>query len=439
MSKITINPVTRVEGDSQITLNLNPAGQIEGAQFSVQVFRGFERFLVGAPIEMLPQMTARLCGICYTAHILTSCKALENALEIKISPEARRLRELLHLGNFIESHTLSIAALSLPDFVTPALSRKDRNIGFLLAHSDLARQAMKLRQFGSMITKLAGKRPIHPVTPVIGGLLQPLRAQERDELIHMLDGAQTTVAELWQFMWNAFRASPEIKQAGAIESAFMSMRGEQGIEFYDADLAIVDKQGAPHSTFPAVDYSQHVTEEEREYSYMKFPVLKDGTRFRVGPLARVNVCGKFSTPQAQKMLIQLVAEYPMPIQNSLFYHLTRIAELTYAIEKAGEILQDPCILSNNVKPGIYHARDAHGVGIVEAPRGTLVHIYDMDAAGCLKNIRLYVATQHNNFAINDALTETAKRIAGVSNEETTLNKLEMIIRAYDPCLSCATH
>lgn len=439
--QIVIDPVTRVEGHSEIQIILDDQERVNDVRFSVKSFRGFERFLEGTPIESLPQLTARICGICYTAHILASCKALENALGITVSPEARQLRELLYLGNFIESHVLSIAALSLPDFV-PGLKPQERNVAFLLnSHGELVRRSMKLRQLGSAITRLVGKRPVHPITPVIGGVLQPLQPEDRKELVKLLEGAYETIGELWTIVTKAIRSDPALRQTGDIRSAYLALKGKAGVEFYDAEtLAVVSEEGQTLEAFPAAQYVDRVIEEERDFSYMKFPRLKSGVRFRVGPVARVNVCGRFTTPYAQTMLERLSAEYPLPWHGSMFYHLARLVELMYAVERAKELLQDDELLSDRVKPGVYANRTGQGVGIVEAPRGTLVHIYDVDDKGYATRLRFYVATQHNNFAINDALTETARRlVTGPAPEEAALNRLEMIVRAYDPCLSCATH
>ncbi|MBN1317626.1 MAG: Ni/Fe hydrogenase subunit alpha [Anaerolineales bacterium] len=439
--QITIDPITRIEGHSEIRIFLNDDDRVSDVQFAVKSFRGFERFLEGAPIEALPQYTARVCGICYTAHILASCKALENALEIRISEPAKKLRELLYMGNFIQSHTLSIAVLSLPDLI-PGGTRETRNIQHLLAdHRDLAEKSVKLSQLGLTLTRLAGKRAVHPVTPVIGGMLQPLQPGDRDVLERRLESAVDTVEALWQFVFSAFRSNPDLLDGGGIETAYLSLNGERGVEFYDgSQLAIADKSGEIVATVPPERYGDIMRQEEREFSYMKFPVLVNGARFRVGPLARLNVCKQYTTPRAQTMSEALLAEYRAPLHNSMFFHLARIIELMYTVERATELLQDDDLLSDRVKPDVYRAREAEGVGVLEAPRGTLVHIYDIDGEGFARKVQLNVATQHNNFAINAALKETAQRIVRqVPPPEAVLNELEMIVRAYDPCLSCATH
>ena len=439
--RMLIDPITRVEGHAELDIFTDDSGKGGEVRFSVKSFRGFEKFLEGSPIELLPPLTARVCGICYTAHLLASCKAIEDALGIEITVEARKFRELLHLGNFIESHALSLSALSLPDILLYEGKPEERNIVFLFNNrQDLLRRALKLRQAGSLITKIAGRRPVHPVSIVIGGILQPLKREDRDEIATAMKGAKETILELWHLLWDAFQCNEELVKLGALESSFLSIKGSNGVELYDGDLALADKDGRIIKEFSASHYLDVITEEERPFSYMKFPVHKDGVKFRVGPLARLNISKKFATPVAQSLFSLMTSAYIMPFQNSMLYHLSRAAEAMYAVERAEELLLDEDLLSDRVMPGVYRSREARGVGIVEAPRGTLVHIYDITAEGYAQKIDLYVATQHNNFAINDALTETAKKMRlGPSAQETTLNNLEMIVRAYDPCFSCATH
>ena len=440
--QITIDPVTRIEGHSEIQLLFDDQNKFNDARLSVKSFRGFERFLVGAPIEELPRLTARICGICYTAHTLVSCKALEDAMGIQVTPEAHKLRELLYLGNYIESHTLSVAMLSLPDLISPHLKVEQRNIAFLAkSQGELTKRIARLRQVGALITRLVGKRPVHPVTPVIGGMTIPLTPEERDQIRTALVGATDTVHELWNLVVKAFQTDAEGRQVGNIRSAFMALKGKNGVSFYDSEaLVVIDEAGKVVESVAPRQYDGMVVEEERDFSYMKFPRLKNGLSFRVGPLARLNVCGRYSTPKAQKMLEMLTAATPLPYQGSMLYHLSRLMELMTAVEQAQELIDDEAVLSERVRPVLGEAKDAHGVGIIEAPRGTLVHIYDIDSRGFTTGVKLYVATQHNNLAINSALTETARRtIVDEKPDEETLNRLEMIVRAYDPCLSCATH
>jgi F420-non-reducing hydrogenase large subunit len=438
---LTIDPITRVEGHSQIDIFLDDGDKVKEARFAVKSFRGFEVFLEGVPIEFLPRYTARVCGICYTAHSLASCKALEAALGIEVSPAARKLREFLHLGNYIESHPLHLGALALPDFVSGDGKPEQRHLGQLLkAHEDLLRRVMKLRQAGSLITKAVGRRVVHPVAAVIGGVLQPPQAEDLVKIHKHLDGAEATLRELRDIIVPALQRDAALLNLGAITTSSLALKGARGVEIYDGPVVIQDERGGAVVEFSADKYLDYVQEEERDFSYMKFPVLKDNRPFRVGPAARLNVNKTYTTPKAAAMAAELIAAFGYPLQPSMVLHAVRIAETMYAVEKAEELMADGDIVSDKVKPGTYHGRDGVGVGIVEAPRGVLAHIYEINKEGFATKVSLYVATQHNNFAINDAVTRAASAlITNAAPSETALNRIEMVVRAYDPCLSCATH
>jgi F420-non-reducing hydrogenase large subunit len=438
---VRIDPVTRIEGHSEVDIIFNDDDTVQETRFSVKTFRGFEKFLEGEPIEKLPELTARICGICYTAHALASCKAIEDALGINISEEARKLRELLQLGNYIESHALSLAVLSLPDFIFHDRPPEERNIQNLLKKDEaLVRSVMKLRHAGSMITKIVGRRQVHPVTPTIGGMTKPITKNETVEMKKYLEGGIDTVKRLWSILDSTLTNNSDMWHLGEIKTSYLSVKGEEGVTFYDGEIAVVDEEGKMVNKFSPSKYLDFVDEEMRDYSYMKFPVLKDKRTFRVGPLARMNVCGKYSTPVAQAMFEQFKSGHPMPVHTTMSYHIARAIEAMFAVEKTQELLSDDALFSEKVKPGKYKSKAGRGIGMVEAPRGTLVHIYDITKDGFAEGLKFFVATQHNNFPINAALTEASKNIIKTRTpEEKELNKLEMIIRAYDPCLSCATH
>lgn len=438
---LTIDPITRIEGHSQVDIFLEDGDKVREARFAVKSFRGFEVFLEGVPMEFLPRYTARVCGICYTAHSLASCKALEAALGIEISAAARKLREFLHIGNYLESHSLHLGVLSLPDFVYRDGQPEKRHVGQLLKDKeDLVRRVMKLRQAGSLITKAVGRRVVHPVAAVIGGVLQPPKAEDLLEVKKHLDGGRETIQELWDIVVPALQGDAGFLDLGNINTASLATKGAAGVEFYDGPLVLQDEQGAVVAEFPAAKYLDYIREEERDFSYMKFPVLKDKRPFRVGPAARLNINKTYTTPKAGAMAKDLFAAFGDPLHPSMALHAVRIAELMYALERAEELMADGDILSEKVKPATYKGRDGVGVGIVEAPRGSLVHIYEVNQKGYATKVSLYVATQHNNYAINDAITKTAATlITNASPPETALNRIEMVVRAYDPCLSCATH
>ncbi|UCE27463.1 MAG: Ni/Fe hydrogenase subunit alpha [Candidatus Coatesbacteria bacterium] len=440
--RIEINPVTRIEGHAKITVNLDAGGKVSDALFSVHSFRGFERFLKGAPVERLPAITSRICGICYTAHRICSVRALENALNVKVSNTTDKLRRLLLFGQYIESHALSLVLLSLPDLLYPREKPKNRNVQYLLAkHRELVEAALRLRTAGSRCAEVVGRRAVHPISAVIGGITTPLTDDERKTLDTELDGGKEALDGLMEVFVSVLeKGDDEILGLGAIESNYFGLHDGDKLSFDRGTLRLIDSAGATLADFPAEDYFDYVKEEEADFSYMKFPVTKDGASFRVGPLARVNIAAEAPTQAAADALAKFEGFLPRPWNGTIPYHYARLVEAIYAWEAAKELLDDPDITSDDVKPKPLKMKAAEGIGVLEAPRGTLVHNYVLSADGFCEKAQFVVATQHNNAGINESLNETAARIVkGPDVPEVDLNKLEMIVRAYDPCLSCATH
>ncbi|MEO0181511.1 MAG: Ni/Fe hydrogenase subunit alpha [candidate division WOR-3 bacterium] len=439
--EIVISPVTRIEGHAEITVELGDDGRAKGARFHVHNFRGFERFLEGMPADDLPQLTCRICGICYSAHGLASVKAIESAWGIKPSPEARKVRELIFFGQYIESHALSLAVLSLPDFIYPGQGPEKRNIVNLLkTHEDVAKKLIDLRQSGSMITRVVGGRPVHPVNFVPGGVVRVPTPEERKELLKGLEGKDAVLVGLWNILKEVLLKNPEFMSLGATETHYLAMNDEGKIAFYDGHLSIMTPDGKIKETFPPEDYFKHVAEEEHAFSYMKFPVLVTGEKFRVGPLARVNIAKLCGTPKADEILSEAREIVGFPTNTTMAYHVARLIETVYSWEKAVELLNDDDVSSPKALFAGIPAKAGRGIGIVEAPRGVLVHQYEFGDTGRLIKANFVVATQHNNHAINDGLSATARElITSPKVPEEILNRLEMIARAYDPCLACATH
>jgi F420-non-reducing hydrogenase large subunit len=439
--EIVISPITRIEGHAEITVELGDDGRANGAKFHVHNFRGFERFLEGMPADDLPQLTCRICGICYSAHGLASVKAIESAWGVKPSPEARKVRELIFFGQYIESHALSLAILSLPDFIYPGQAPGKRNIvNILKTHEEVAKKLIDLRQSGSMITRVVGGRPVHPVNFVTGGVVRVPTPDERKELLKGLEGGDAVLVGLWNLLKEVLVKKPEFMGLGPTETHYLAMSDKGNLAFYDGPLSIMTPDGKIKDTFPAEDYFKHVTEEEHDFSYMKFPVLTGGERLRVGPLARVNVAKGCGTPKADGILAEARELVGFPTNTTMAYHVARLVETLHSWEKAVELLKDDDVSSPKALIAGTPAKAGKGIGIVEAPRGTLVHQYEFGDTGKLIRVHFVVATQHNNHAINDGLSATARElITSKDVPEDTLNKLEMIARAYDPCLACATH
>jgi coenzyme F420-reducing hydrogenase alpha subunit len=436
---ITIDPVTRIEGHAKITILLNDAGTISRVRFQVKEFRGFEKFCEGALAEKLPLLTSRICGLCPVSHHIASTKAVEDCFKTVISSTATKLRELLLLGQIIESHMFSLIILSLPDLYEHTQ----------VAHSilDLYRKdpatmkkALYIRSAGTDIIHAIGRRPGHPIGATIGGMVAPLTEEECSSLLHTVKKAESHVGWLSDFMRSLFEKNDEaIHTLGDIQSSYMSLSDAGDLTFYDGTVQAMNEDGSQGASFDPHHYFDHVEETHEPWSYMKFPALKSDGEFRVGPLARMNIVDSISTPLAQSELTWFREQWSRPVHKTLTYHYARFIEVIYALQRSKELLTDSEITSKDIyrKPEM---RGGVGTGVVEAPRGTLVHQYHLDDEGQTEKVTLVVSTQHNNGGINESLTQTAKDILSPHTiKEEDLNKLEMVVRAYDPCISCSTH
>jgi F420-non-reducing hydrogenase large subunit len=438
---IEIHPVTRIEGHAKISLHLDDQGKVADALFHVQEFRGFEKFCEGALAERLPLITSRVCGICPVTHHLASTKALDSCFGVQITETAKKLRELLMHGQYIESHVLSLTVLSLPDLLYPDGGAEQRNLLHLYeTQPKVARAALKLRAVGTEICQILGRRPGHPIGSKAGGMVLPLSKEEQETLLArineakpLLDGFTTLMREV------VSRRSELFEELGDIQTAYMGLTRDGTLEFYDGQVKVMGQDGQELASFDQEGYFDHVEEKIENWSYMKFPVLKSGVRFRVGPLARINIADSVPTERAGKEFAWFRENFGRPAHKTLLYHYARFVETLFSLERAEELLNDPAILSEDVQVEV-NIRAGKGTGIVEAPRGTLVHSYEIDDEGKASKVNLLVATQHNNFGFNDALKQTAAKLINTTEpDEATLNKLEMVVRAYDPCLSCSTH
>ncbi|MEW6263817.1 MAG: Ni/Fe hydrogenase subunit alpha [Thermodesulfobacteriota bacterium] len=446
--KITINPISRLEGHGKVTLQLDDQGQVSEARFHVTQFRGFEVFSQGRPYEEMSSITQRICGICPVSHQLASAKASDAILGRPIPETAKLLRELLHMGQYIQSHAMHFFYLAGPDLLLgwdsdPA---KRNVVGVIAAFPDAAVKAMRLRKFGQEIIKtLAGKK-IHPAFAVAGGVTDPLSEKDRDRLMAgFKEGYETARLALDLCRGWIEKNIEEVKVFGNFRSNYCGLVDSGGrLNLYDGRLRITDPDRKAMAEFDPVSYLDYIAEKVEPWSYMKFPYYKpqgypDGF-YRVGPLARLNVADGVTTPRAAAELSRLrqAAEDGLT-GGSLMYHYARLVELVYALEKAEELLKHPGLCSAEVK---VTAPPAHreGVGVIEAPRGTLIHHYWVDGKGAMIKANLIVATGHNNVAMNRAVAEVAREyIKNGQVREGILNRVEGAIRCYDPCLSCATH
>lgn len=446
--KITIEPVTRIEGHAKVTLHLGEDGQVSQARMHVNEFRGFEKFSEGRMFFEMPQITPRICGICPVSHHLASAKACDALIGVKPPRPAALARELMHMGQYIQSHSMHFFHLAGPDllfgFDAPPAQRNV--LGIVAANPDLALKAVWLRKYGQeIIAKTAGRR-IHANGAVPGGMNKVVTRQDRDE---MLAGIPTALANLNEGLavlrgWLA--ANKQLADEFAnFESGYVGLVQPDGaLELYDGKLRLIDAKGKILvDQFDPANYLDIIGEHVEPWSYLKFPFYKPlgypTGIYRVGPLGRVNVASKMATPLAHAEFERFRdLGHGEPLTGSLYYHYARLIETVYAVERAQQILEDDDLLSDDILAE--GELRGEGVGCIEAPRGTLFHHYWTDGNGKLTRVNLIVATGHNNPAMNKAVESVAKRyVDGHKLTEGMLNRVEAAIRCYDPCLSCSTH
>jgi NAD-reducing hydrogenase large subunit len=444
---ILINPVTRIEGHAKISIHLDDAGEVNDAQFHVVEFRGFEKFCEGRYFKEMPQITPRTCGICPVSHLLASAKACDAIVGNVVPRPAKLLRELMHMGQIIQSHALSFFHLSAPDMLLGWDSDplKRNVLGLVAAAPDTAIKGVRLRKIGQEIIKGVAGRKIHAEFPIAGGVNKVLTGAERDALLAMLPEALAH-AQFALDLLKGYHAQhlEEVETFASFDSNYLGLVQPDGsLELYDGNLRLVNPQGGIiEDQMACANYLDYIAECSESFSYMKFPYFKrfgyPTGMYRVGPLARLNACSQMATPQANAEL--KVWRAKRRTQSSTFYyHWARLIEIVYAIERAEQLLRDPDSTSTHVTD-VGEARHREGVGIVEAPRGVLIHHYWVDKDGRIEKANLIVSTGHNNLAMNKSITQVAKKYVKAKKlQEGMLNRVEAAIRCYDPCLSCATH
>jgi len=449
---ITIAPVTRIEGHAKITIQLNDAGEVVDARFHVTEFRGFEKFCLGRSYREMPSITERICGICPVSHALASAKAGDALKGVKIPPAAEKLRRLMHAAQFVQSHALSFFLLSGPDLLLGMESdpAKRNLIGLIESQPALAREGIRLRQFGQEVIRLLGDRAVHPAWAVAGGVREPFTKDKRDRIAAALPEALVTAQKALALGYDALqRLSEEAVCYGNFPSLFLGLVSpDGGLEQYDGKLRLIDADGRNlEGDVDPSRYAEFISEAEQNWNYLKFPYYKprgfdgDAGMYRVGPLARLNVAGYAGTPLAEQELkrFRQFREGGGPVLGSFYYHQARLIELLFCLERIGEILEDPELLDSHVRS---HARTNNriGIGVVEAPRGVLFHEYHVDEQGLLSCVNLIIATGQNNLAMNRTVLQIAQKyLVGGRLDEGLLNRVEHGIRCYDPCLSCSTH
>ncbi len=447
-STIVIDPITRIEGHSKITIQLDEHGMVDSAHFHVTQFRGFEKLSEGRPFHEMPSLMARICGICPVSHLIASAKACDELLAVRIPETAEKLRRIMNLAQIVQSHALSFFHLSAPDFLLGMdADPKRRNLFGVLEHDPtLARDGIRLRQFGQQIIELLGGKRIHPGWIVPGGVSEPLSVEHRDKILAALPEASKIVQRaLGWFKRQLENFREEIRTFANFPSLFMGLAKEDGgLALYKGWLRLVNSDGeivADH--LEASRYQEFIGEAVEPWSYLKSPYYKPlgypRGMYRVGPLARLNMARHCGTPLADQELAEFRELERRTILSSFYYHYARLIEALFAIERIEFLLNEPDILSRHVR-AFAGPNEFEGVGVAEAPRGTLIHHYKINENGLITWANLIIATAHNNLAINRGVLQVAKHfIKGRVVPEGMLNRVEAVVRAFDPCLSCSTH
>ena len=448
LRRIAIEPISRVEGHGKVTLLLDENNQVAQARLHIVEFRGFEKFIQGRPYWEVPTMVQRLCGICPVSHLLAASKAMDEVLGITITPTAEKLRRLLHLGQVMQSHALSFFHLSSPDLLFGFDSNvaKRNIIGVAEKHPDIGLMGIGLRKYGQQVIEhICGKR-VHGTGSVPGGMNKALSEQSRQTLLKPIDQMIAWSLQAVNLARDLYATDADRHENfGLIESQFMSINGKGGaFDLYHGDLRVTDAQG--DKVLDGVDYRNYhqlIHEQVKPWSYMKFPYLvEQGAEqgwYRVGPLARINNCSFISTPLAEHARVEFTSFHgDKPAQGTLAFHWARMIEMLHCVEEIKNLLLSPDIINTDLMAT--GQRKGEGVGVIEAPRGTLIHHYQVDDNDLVTMANLIVSTTHNNQAMNESVRQVAQHyLSGNELTEGLLNHIEVAIRAYDPCLSCATH
>ena len=450
---ILIEPVTRIEGHAKIQIMLDDSGNVEDTRVKVVETRGFERFAIGRPIEEIIRIVPRICGVCPWAHHLAAAKAADEVFGVNIPPAAKKIRELAYMGHTMHSHLLHFYILAGPDFLMgPTSDYTTRNvIGVIGKHPDLAKKIVRNRWLAQMATQKLGGKAIHPDVAVPGGWAKPITEDERKEVKEMFqevyDFALFGIDFVKKTVFPAYLDF--IANTAVFNTGFLGLVKDGDLELYDGKLRMMQADGS-HEDFEASNYTDYISEHIEPWTYLKFPYMKKAGGFnmdidnpqgiyRTNALARMNVCDKIPTPKAQAELEEFREKFGKPAMPTFLYHWARLIEIVYAAERAMELVDDSEITSEDIRLKL-EPMAGRGVGVVEAPRGTLIHDYTTDDKGLIIKANIIVGTTHNNAPINMSVKSTAKALIKDGNyDQGILNQVEMAIRAYDPCLSCSTH
>ena len=447
--KIEIEPITRIEGHGKVTLHLGDDGKVSEARFNVVEFRGLEKVCEGRLFWEMPLFICRACGICPVSHHLAAAKAGDAILGVQIPPTAKKLRELMHMAQYLQSHALHFFHLASPDLLLgfDADPAKRNVVGLIAEKPELAVKGVMLRKFGQQIIEMLGEKRVHPTFAIPGGVNRTLSHSQQEEILKQIDGAiadvQLAVGIIRDYLE---KNRDEASTFAAFPSGYMGLTDEDGnLDLYDGTLRMRNDKGAIlEDKLDPKDYLSIIEERVEDWSYLKFPFYKkpgcpDGM-YRVGPLGRLNVVDRITTPLAGKEFKEFKKLSNTGIvEGSLYYHYARMIECLYAAERIKVLAEDELICSTDIWVTSGKINE-EGVGVLEAPRGTLFHHYWVDKSGKITKANLIVATGHNNLAMNRAIYEAAREfIKDGKVTEGILNRVEVAVRCYDPCLSCSSH
>ncbi|MCP2520212.1 Ni/Fe hydrogenase subunit alpha [Candidatus Aminicenantes bacterium AC-335-B20] len=459
-NRITIDPITRLEGHGKIEIFLDEKGNVDKAFLQIPELRGFEQFAVGRPAEEMPRITPRICGVCPTAHHMASTKALDDLFKVEPTPVAKKIREFIYSTFMLEDHTLHFFFLGGPDFVVgPQAPAAERNILGVLnkVGLEIGKKVIEIRKQCRDIISYLGGKVIHPVCGLPGGVSKGLTEEDRKKFLEVAKAG----VEFAQFALKIFD-DIVLKNKEYVDivtgdvyyhrTYYMGLVDENNkVNFYDGYIRVVDPNGKEYAKFKCQDYLNHIAEHVEPWSYIKFPYLKnvgwkgfvdgeDSGIYRVAPLARLNASDGMATPLAQEAYEKMYETLGgKPAHNTLAFHWARLIEALYAAERMVELLEDKEITDPNIR-NIPTETPKEGIGVVEAPRGTLIHHYKTDDRGILTEANLIVATVNNAAAINMSIRRAAEKLIKNGNvSDGILNMVEMAFRAYDPCHACATH
>jgi len=440
-SRIVVNPVTRIEGHAKIILEIEDSGELKSGHMQVLEIRGFEKLLQGMELLKMPQMTARLCGVCPAAHHLVATKAIEQGMGVTPPRDAKLLRELLYAGHVLHSHALSNFVLTGPDIILGINAAADkRNVFNLLAvDPELSKTLLRIRSIGQRTVELVGGRGVHPVTAVPGGMASRPSADKLELMAGWGEEATGSLERVIEVLKPKLEELGPLREAAQLPYHSLALSNDGTVDLLEGEWVVVDPEGNEERRFQGPDYGDNLVEHVMPGSYMKSVQLKgpETKNFFVGPLARANVNSKMSTPKAQEHLDAFRAS-GTPRLSAVDFIAARLIEMLNCAERlhaiaGGELGDGP------IRVAVPKVRAGRYVGVIEAPRGILVHDYHTDDDGRIADVNLIVATQNNYDAIDSAVESLARHYLPENNDEQLLNGVEFAMRCFDPCLACATH